>query len=155
MCLWMRSLLYGVLGHPVWMFPQKKWPHEGASFSLSLTPGDNHFLSFFKIKSHKHLHTSFFWFSGFPSTAKHHLQSAPAAGEQGARHWAKREPVQEKWWVSELASPQCPTGHECANHHVIKSLNTIAVWTDRLINRRIAAVWWQQYDVSSCFLSAV
>lgn len=146
MCLWMRSPLDGVLGHPLWQFPQRKWPHESASFSPSFDPGDNHFLSFFfKIKSHKHLHALFFDFTGFPGAAKHHLQPAPAAGEQGARHWEKWEPVQKKWWVSRLTSSSCPAGYEYANHHVIKAF----------IKRNWKTEGQRWYDDSSCFLPVV
>lgn len=35
-------------------------------------------------------------FPGVSGAAEHHLQPAPAAGQQGARHGAQRLPVQEK-----------------------------------------------------------
>lgn len=114
MCLWMRSPLCGVLGHPLRQFPQRKWPHKSASFSLPLTLGIlptscSFFFNFFLMKCTL-ASTRIFCVIGLPGAAEHHLQSAPATGEQGARHRAQREPVQEKWWVSGWTSSQCLSG---------------------------------------------
>jgi len=39
-------------------------------------------------------------FPGIPGAAEHHLQPAPTAGQQGARHRAQRVPFKKKWRVS-------------------------------------------------------
>lgn len=38
-------------------------------------------------------------FPGFAGASEHHLQPAPATGQQGARNGAQRVPSQEKWRV--------------------------------------------------------